>query len=81
MVASLNGHKDVVELLADNGAKLDLKNDDGATALIFASQHGNAAIVKLLLEKGADPELKDNEGRRALDYAYVPEVRHLLLKE
>ena len=80
MAASLNGHTEVVELLADNGAELDLKNDDGATALIFASRHGNAEIVKLLLEKGANPELKDNEGKTALDYAYSPEVRSLLLK-
>jgi ankyrin repeat protein len=80
MAASLNGHTEIVELLADHGSELDLKNEDGATALIFASRHGNADIVKLLLKKGANPGLTDNDGRKALDYASSPEVRRLLLK-
>jgi|WetSurSiteA1Bulk_404760.scaffolds.fasta_scaffold150258_2 ankyrin repeat protein len=57
-----------------------LKNDEGVTELIYASQHSNAEIVKLLLEKGANPDSKDNEGKKALDYAYNHEVRNPLLK-
>ena len=80
MVASLNGHAEIVKLLADNGAELNLKSNDGSSALIFASQNGNAEVVKVLLEKGADPGLKDNKDKTALDYAGNPDVRSLFLR-
>jgi ankyrin repeat protein len=80
MAASLNGHAEVLNLLAENGAKLDLKSNDGTSALIFAAQNGNREIVKLLLEKGASPDLKDNEGKTALDYAENSDIRSLLGK-
>jgi ankyrin repeat protein len=80
MVASLNGHAEIVKLLAENGAKLDLKSNDGTSALIFASQNGNIEIAKLLLEKGANPDLKDNKGKTALDYAGNSDIKSLLEK-
>jgi ankyrin repeat protein len=80
MVASLNGHAEVIKLLANNGAKLDLKSNDGTSALIFASQNGNIEIVKTLLEKGANPNLKDNDGKTALDYAANPDIKSLFGK-
>ena len=40
--------------------------NDGATALILASQNGNAEIVKLLLEKGSDINLQRSDGFSAL---------------
>jgi len=80
MVASLNGYTEIVKLLADNGAELDLKSSDGSSALIFASQNGNAEIVKVLLERGADPNLKDNKDKTALDYAGNPDIKNLLMQ-
>ena len=69
MVASLNGHPDIVNILAENGAELDLTNDSGASALMLASQNNDMKIVKMLLDKGANPGLKDNTGKTAMDYA------------
>lgn len=44
-------------MLLKKGAKPELKNDDGHTALHLAAQHGQAAIVLLLLEKyGVSPD-------------------------
>ena len=34
-IAASNGHKNVVEFLASNGANIDNKNKDGSTALML----------------------------------------------
>jgi ankyrin repeat protein len=80
MAAAINGYAEIVKLLAEYGAILDEKNNDGTTALIFASQNGNNEVVKVLLENGANPDLKDNNGKSALDYAGNPEIKSLLTK-
>ena len=48
MWAAGEGHTDCVEYLLQNGAQLDLKDNDGKTALRLASQKGHDSIVKLL---------------------------------
>ena len=58
MLASHNGHLDVVEaLLADSRIHVNIKNNDGDTALMLASLNGHLDIVKLLL---ADPRVDVN---------------------
>jgi ankyrin repeat protein len=48
--ASASGHWECVQLLCNNGANVNLKNVDGATALFLASQHGHVEVVKCLLQ-------------------------------
>jgi ankyrin repeat protein len=43
----------IAEALILNGAKLELKNDSGETALFFAVNDGNYEITELLLKHGA----------------------------
>ena len=50
-VASSNGHKEVVELLINKGAAIDLAMNEGTTPLFIASQNGHKEIVELLLTK------------------------------
>jgi ankyrin repeat protein len=69
MIASWNGHTEVVKLLVENGADVNAKTKDGFTALIFASMEVHAKIVKLLLEKGANVNDKDVDGNTGLIYA------------
>ena len=53
MVACAEGHLEVVQILLENGANIDLRNSIGTTSLLFACAHRRLAIVKYLLEKGA----------------------------
>lgn len=57
MTCSAAGLGDEVELMIAQGAPVNLRDDDGDTALFYAASKGNASIVKMLLEAGADPNL------------------------
>ena len=45
---------------------INIRDETGSTALIWASCEGHLEVVKYLVEKGADLEAKDNEGWTAL---------------
>ena len=59
MLASSEGHLEMVKLLVENGA-------DYTNALRLASREGHLEIVKLLIENGANINAKDNDGETAL---------------
>ncbi|KAH7117332.1 hypothetical protein EDB81DRAFT_243041 [Dactylonectria macrodidyma] len=71
MLASYYGHRAVVKLLLEKGAKIEAKDSGhGRTPLLWAAVNGHEDIVKLLLEKGADVEAKDSEdGQTPLSWA------------
>ena len=48
MLASLNGHLEVVKLLLDHGALVEAKNDKGFTSLMIASQNERFGVMNLL---------------------------------
>ncbi len=45
--------KDVVEVLLNNGADVNVKNSDGRTALVLAKLYGYTDIVEMLKQAGA----------------------------
>jgi ankyrin repeat protein len=51
MLAVKYGKDDLVELLLNNCASVNLQDSDGSTALIYAVEHGSLNIVKLLLAR------------------------------
>lgn len=59
----------VAKLLLERGAKIDLVDMDGRSALLHASSEGFYDMVKLLLESGAQVDLQDNDGWCALTLA------------
>jgi len=54
MIASMKGNYEVVKALLARGAEVDLRDNDGFTALVLASARGHREVVKLLLAAGAD---------------------------
>ena len=53
LVASQNGHADVVSILLEARAGLDLSRKDGVTPLLVASQNGHTEVVRVLTTAGA----------------------------
>jgi ankyrin repeat protein len=60
---------DLLAVLLDHGADVNMRSGDDRTALMHAAAHGWIASVRLLLSRGADPTLTDRSGRTALDLA------------
>ena len=68
----------LVTLLLDKGAKPDLQDDRGYTALMAAAELGHTGVVKLLAMRGADKALKSKEGKTAVDLATAVELKAIL---
>ena len=67
-----NIYLEIIKVLLDNGADINVKNNEGKTVLHLASSSGRHEVVKVLLDnKGADIDAKDNQGRTALMVASV----------
>jgi len=69
MAAAGYNQEEIVKLLLENGANVNIANSWGVTPLMKASSNGHENIVKLLLENGADVSTKSNKGLTALDLA------------
>ena len=66
MMASNEGHTEIVSLLLAAGANANLVETTGSTALIAASNAGHVEVVSLLLDAGADTDVVDKRGMTAL---------------
>jgi ankyrin repeat protein len=60
---------ELFQTLIEKGTDINLANNDGITALMFAAAEGRSDAVQLLLEKGASLNAKDNQGRTAIVHA------------
>lgn len=63
LVASDNGHLEVVRLLCEEGADKEKAVQDGTTPLLVASKNGHLEVVHLLCEQGADKEKAMQSGQ------------------
>lgn len=64
--------REVLDTLLAKGAKLDVKANDGATALHYAARAAgkdNGVVVQFLLQKGLDANAKTDKGRTPLFFA------------
>ena len=57
MVASYKGNTDIVKLLLEYNASVDITNNYNYTALIYACIYGNLDVVKILLKHKANIKL------------------------
>ena len=53
MVAADMGNLEAVKLLLEKGADINIRDNGGKTALMFASEKGRSEIIKLLKTHGA----------------------------
>jgi len=73
----------VTQLLIEEGADVNLRNESGTTPLHRAVIGGDAMTILLLLKNGANPNSQDNDGTSPLMKAAVwdhPHIVRLLLQ-
>ncbi len=68
-VAVMFDNGPLVESLIENGARVDLADGRGMTALMHAAKKPKASSVRALIKAGADPLLVDSVGRTAFEIA------------
>lgn len=64
--ATMNFHRNIVELLLKNGADVNIKDKIGRTPIHYCTKHTSMHILDLLLEHGADINSRDNEYKTPL---------------
>ncbi|KAB8234489.1 ankyrin repeat-containing domain protein [Aspergillus alliaceus] len=83
--AAEKGDYDIVKLLLEKGATIDLKDTNGRTPLSWAAGAGNVKIVSELLEHDASINTQDKSQRTPLFWAaangHLPVVEKLLGQE
>jgi serine/threonine protein kinase len=67
--AAGNGHSDVVKLLLQAGAEVDLPDEDGRTPMSYAAKNGHSHLVTSLLQTGAKVDAKDLRQRTPISHA------------
>lgn len=68
-LAASRGETNEINLLLDNGAKIDIIGELGSTPLHIACLRGNYNAVKLLIDRGANITLKEDDGSSLFDIA------------
>ena len=67
--AALEGHKNVIALLLNEGCPIDIKDSDGLTALNYAANFGQVDVIEMLVNRGLDVNTLDNQGNTPLHRA------------
>ena len=66
------GYVDIIKMLVNAGADINIQNDDGETSLILAASyhapHVNLYVIRALIDGGSDWSIKDNKNKDFLDY-------------
>lgn len=65
-LACEGGHKDIVQLLIDNGVNVNLENLYNASPLNIACENGREDVVQLLIDHGANIKWQDEYGSTLL---------------
>jgi ankyrin repeat protein len=67
--AAAGNYTDIARMLVENGAKINVKQQAGATPLHTAAQNGNLELLILFLENGAETNVRMEGGKLPADLA------------
>jgi ankyrin repeat protein len=70
-----NGYINNIKTLLENGADINLLDENGRTPLHNALQYGQIDVVLTLIKRGADLNIITNNGQTALDISDMPILR------
>ena len=62
MISAIQRGIKCVELLSDNGTVINMKDHDGCTDMMIASQFGDDDCLELVLDRGSDTNMKHDVG-------------------
>jgi cytohesin len=65
-IAAERGRLDLVQVLIERGADVNIRDSQGRTPLHAAAIGGNAEVIRLLIKLGADVNARDNYGETPL---------------
>jgi ankyrin repeat protein len=66
---------EILKLLLERGAHVDVVDNRGRTALMIAASLGHTAVAELLLSHGANADVRDKSGKSAADLATTDALR------
>jgi hypothetical protein len=84
MAAIWAGYADVADLLIQNGANMESRDNSGFTPFLIAAQNGDTLIMNILVKKGVDIYEKNNSNWDALTLSIKsnqPAAAEFLLKK
>ena len=65
----MDGNLELVKILIENGADVNVKDVLGQTALFNACENGNRELLEYMIKHGADVNVADKEGKTLLYFA------------
>ena len=68
-IAARNGNLEITSILLENGADVNIVDNEGWSPLMRAAINNNSKVLELLLEKGANTAFLSSEHESALVYA------------
>lgn len=78
MRATILNHFEIVRILIEHGADVNMADDFSNTALMFCVRHGDVKTTLALMSAGADPRIKSSRGMNSIQYAYKLGRKNLL---
>ena len=79
MLACLNGHIQIVELLLKEQVDPNVQNEDGMNGFMLACLNGHIQIVELLLKEQVDPNVQNKNGHTALMVASLTGLNEVVM--
>ena len=77
ILAAMNGHNEICEMLISKGCYTDIQDKDGNTALMYACIKNLTDVVRVLLCHNADFSIREHDGRTAIDFAENSDIHKL----